>query len=455
MNRKILAVAALLLAALTSNAAVIFQDDFSNPGTSSQNWSVSNPDQLTKSFAGGELSATNNDTDYGVLLIHELANLPSVFTFSAKVNRTSDKSAGLYFCLGTSGTKVTGYELTVSGSSQILVWKHKSDTPVLAFQGQSAYMVSGYNEIIVSRNGNKFNIFCNSQVVGTFTDSDITSGHIALELGAGAAAKFDDVVLTDQFQEASVRTCFADNFDDGNVIGWFIEGKGQVENKNNSLVITTLDSSCNLVTDLGLVNFNARVVVSHRNGSKNSSYGLYLQGRSQGKISLAGFVITGSRMYGTFTPLTTKYELYSSQKIKGAAYIEDGQTYYFNDTLEVSKQQSTGYIFKVNTFPLCTIPTIGFEITDIGLYCTDSLNLIFDDFIAAEGTDLVCQDGPISVSQKQVNRKIFNSTKAQYFIIDPLGRTISNFEVLEFKRHISPGLFIQAGKRKTMVGIEP
>jgi hypothetical protein len=452
MKSKLWSISAMLLAAIAVNASVIFQDDFSNPGISNQNWNASRSDLATISYAGGECTATNNSASEGVLLIHELDQNLSTFTFSVKIKKPEDKSAGFYFCLGTKGNSVVGYELLLFESNYIIIWKHKEGEPVKLFQGQSAYLTSGYNEIKLSKKTDKFNVFCNDQFTGSFTDSEYGSGNIALELWPKVTVKFDDVVLTDQFEEASIRTCFADDFSDGDLAGWFKQGNGQISFKNDTLMVTTSDAGCNLVTDLQLNNFVAKVTVSHRSGSVNTTYGFLLQGRSleNGDIPQSGFLITGKRMYGTFTSGTSSYTLYNSQKIRGAAYTDDGQTYYFYDTLEISKQATTGYIFKVNKSALCTIPEIGFEITNIGLFCSDSLSLLFDDFVAAEGTEAVC-NLPIAVRENINSKKVVRITRVQPYIFDPLGRAIPNFSNIGLKRSLSPGIYIGADQKKMIL----
>lgn len=457
MKRRLWAVVAVLLAAMSINAEIIFQDDFSNPGTSNNNWNPSNSSSLTKSFAGGECTATNTSTDHAVLLIHEIINPPATFTFSAKINRLENKTAGIYVCLGINEGKVSGYELLLFESNVIGVWKHKDGTSAKLFQGQSAYLVSGYNEIKISKKGSKFNIFCNNQYAGTFTDSEINSGNIALELSSGATVKYDDVILTDQFQDATIRTCFSDNFNDGNLTGWLNDEQGQATIQDNALSITTTNQTIRYLTNLELTNFVVKVTVSHRSGSKKKLYGLCLQGSpvNNTEIPSAGFLIIGDRMYGTFTGISDSFNLYSSQKISGAAYTEAGETYYFYDTLEVSKQPSTGYIFKVNNFPLCTVPEIGFNVSSVGLYCSDSLNLLFDDFVAAEGNEAVCEDEPISIREKVINRKMITITRARPYVFDPLGRAIPDFTNIELKRSVSPGIYLRADQKKTLLVVEP
>jgi len=451
MKSKFRAVTVMLLAVMAVNAAVIFQDDFSNPGISNQNWSASRSDLVTIGFAGGECTAANTSDSYGVLLIHDLdENLPT-FTFSVKINKPENKDAGFYFCLGVKGEKIIGYELYFLESNHIIVWKHTDNDVVKLFQGQSAYLTSGYNEIKISKKTDKFNVFCNDQFTGSFTDSEYGSGNVALEIMPGVTVKFDDVVVNDQFEEASVRTCFADDFSSGNLLGWFKDGKGQIEFKSDSLMITTSDSACNLVTDLQLNNFVARMVVSHRSGSGDSPYGFLLQGRSpDNSIPQSGFIITGKRMYGTFIPSTSKFNLYNSQKIRGAAYTEEGQTYYFYDTLELSKQPTTGYIFKVNKSVLCTVPEIGFEITNIGLLCSDSLSLLVSDFVAAEGTEAICS-GTNTITEKNNNKKVMRITRVVPYIVDPLGRTIPKFSNIELRRNLSPGIYLGVDQKKTIL----
>lgn len=456
MKRRLRAVIAVLLATMSINAATIFQDDFSNPGTSNTNWNPSGT-SLTKSFTGGECSVTNTSTDQGVLLIHEIDNLPSSFTFSAKINGGNDGRTGFYFCLGLSGQQYVGYQIKIENGSLIVVQKFSSVISNLV-SIQSGYITSGYNEIKVSRNGSKFNVFCNNQFVSSFTDSEFSSGDIAMILAPGASANFDDVLLTDQFQDHSIRTCFADDFDDGDLLGWINYGSGsQATVQDKSLKITTSNQTLFYYINLELVNFVTKVTVSHRSGSKSKPYGLYLQGSPDNSDTTlsSGFLIIGNRMYGVFTPSVSEFNLYSSQKIMGAAYTEAGQTYYSYDTLEVSKQQSTGYIFKVNNSPLCTVPEIGFKVSSIGFYCSDSLDLLFDDFVAAEGTEAVCSGEPISIREKTGSRKMINITRSRPFIFDPLGRAIPDFTNIELKRSVSPGIYLRADQKKTLMVIEP
>lgn len=451
MKSKLWSVIAMLLGAVAVNAAVIFQDDFSDPGVSNLNWNPNNPDQVNISFSGGECTITNTHNSAGALLVHQLDENLQTFTFSVKINRPEDKSAGCYFCYGIEGNRIIGYELILFGSNNIIIWKHKKDTAIALFQGQSAYLVPGYNEIKISKKADKFNVFCNDQFTVSFTDSEYGSGHVALELGPAATVKFDDVMINDQFEQASVRTCFADDFSNGDLVGWLIEGEGQIEIKNDFLMITTSNSGCNLITDLQLNNFVARVIVSHRSGSGKSPYGFLLQGRlsGSGEIPQSGFVITGERKYGTFTPDSTSFSLYNSQKIKGAGYTDGGQTYYYYDTLELSKQPTTGYIFKVNNSALCTIPEIGFEITDIGLLCSDSLSLLFDDFVAAEGSEAICSE--VAIRDKNNTKKVMRITRVRPYTVDPLGRLIPDFTNFELKRHLSPGIYIRADQKKTIL----
>lgn len=442
---------AVLVTVSAINAGIIYQDDFSDPGTSTLNWVASNSEVVTKSFAGGECSISNVSSGSGGLLIHEMDNLPSKFTISFKINKTTGTLAGFYFCLGLSGVQYTGYQVRIDNGSRIIVQKYSSAvTELLAVQ--SAYIANGYNEIKISKNGTTFNVFCNGQFEGSFTDSEFSSGDVAMVLGAGTSAKFDDVLITDQFEEANARTCFSDDFDGASLVGWIKDDKGEAVIDNKQLKISTTDESYRLMTKLELENFVAKVTVSHRSGSNEATYGICLQGDVSGEIiPIAGFVINGKRMYGTFIPSTSSYTLLPSQKIRGAAFTDAGETYYYNDTLEVSKQVSSGYIFKVNNSPLCTIPDIGFKITSIGLYCSDSLNLLFNDFVAAEGDEAVCSDGPTSIVEKKINRPALIISKQPQFVIDPLGRVVLKVKNVQIQRSVAPGLYIQKEQKRLMV----
>ena len=447
----------LVLTVFSVQGAVIFQDDFSNPGESNTNWNPNDPSIVSKSFTGGELTATNSHGSLGGLLIHYLDNPPSIFTISAKINRTTDKPAGLYFCLATVGVNLVGYVIRFDNVSDIVVWKDSADTQVMMFRGQSGYLFSGYNEIKVSKQGSLFNIFCNGHYLGNFTDNQYPSGNIALMLSPNSTAKFDNVLLTDVFEDAQIPHCFSDDFNDGNLLGWSSSGDAQVQPHNEKLRIKTeTNGYVYYGVALELTNFVSRVVVSHRSGHKNKTYGLYLMGAPvNGTSPIKGFVINGNRMYGTFTP-GENFNIFSSSKIRGAAFVDGDQTFYYNDTLELTKGTSTGYIFKVNNSPLCTVPDIGFDIRQIGLYVSDSLDLLFDDFIAAEGTDFVCEGLPV-ISQRKTHKPVLSIAQKQQYVFDPLGRALKANSMANMKRkNLSSGIYLLKGQnRKTVVVTEP
>jgi hypothetical protein len=436
----------LISGAVSLNAAVIFQDKFDNPGVSNTNWVANGGSNLTKSFANGECSITNTSNEYAALLVHTLQTKLDTFTLSFKVNRINGKTDGLSFCVGTIGNNSVGYSITLDSNAYFAVWKDTADTQVTKFFDQSSFVNSGYNEIKVSRKGSAFIISCNGKFVGSFIDAEYTTGNIALRVAPGSSVKYDDVLLTNEFEEIVAQRCFSDNFNNGKLPGWSSLGDGQVTVTNSVLNVKSSEDFFYYSTNLELENFVARVVVSHRAGDKVSGYGLFIKGPQQ---KLAFFAINSSRYYGVKAGGLSMSTGSNGSAIHGGAYVEGSDVYYYYDTLTITKQSSTGYIFKANGKALDTLPSdsVDFAISGIGIFCHKNLELQFDDFIAAEGTDFDCP--VVSISAKgRVQKPAFSIAKRHNFIYDPLGRAMPIARNTGIKQNISHGMYLYKGQKK-------
>ena len=419
--------AALLAVSLPAQGAVVFEDHFDNPGTSDGNW-LESSDEMTKNFEGGVCTIENKSSGGGILYT-TLATKPSTFTFSAKITRTSENvDAGLFFCLSINGA-VKGYSIHLGNHSNIYLYRNGTGDPrdtLPIFDVASSYMTANTNTLKVSKIGTKYNVFCNDQFVTTFTDELFSTGDIALLIPKSSSVVFDDVVVTDQFTEGTKQTCFKDDFDDGDQTGWgYNWGQENINNWNGGVRFQTENGGQkNMYVSLNLVNFVAKTEVSFRGGNKQKNYGLMLVGTAEPgqSIPMAWFTITGSSYFGAYSKNGTS--LTKNTAIKGDPYISStGDTTYYVDTLKVVKTQgSDDYVFYVNNVALDTLKRnvdIDFDVSNVGLYCSDSLDVVFDNFSAGEG-DGSCATTIMPLTKRIRNNQLLNTQNFKLF--DPMGR---------------------------------
>lgn len=389
----------LVFSAMRAHAA--FSDDFSNEALSNTNWtSVSEGVKLQ--FSNGSCTVINSNTQYAGIAAHVFPpeERRSTFTLSGKIKLNSaDMAAGFACCLTLSGAG-PGYYIAFRGDKTVTVTKvSSSGMGTVLLSTQSAYITSGTNELRVSKNGNLFNICCNSHFVANFSDNEFNTGDIALLVLAKTTAVFDDIVMTDSFEECVPATCFVDDFNSGVKAGWrvlFGDEGAKTRIDANALRITTgANQNLYQVVDLPLSQFVMKVVVSLHGGNTQKLYGLFFCGKAEGgtTISLAGFGINGARSFGAFTfSAGQNITLTPSSRIRGAPYISStGDTTFYKDTLEVIKRQgSPEYLFIVNGDTLTRFTGVNFGITGAGVFCLDNLDVVFDDFVAAEGATGEC-----------------------------------------------------------------
>ncbi|NLG15816.1 MAG: hypothetical protein GX556_00640 [Fibrobacter sp.] len=434
---RIVAGLGLLTLVLQAGGAVIFEDDFSNANNSILNWASNDPDAVTMNFSGGKCLGENTADNTGGLIYHILnSGKPGTFTLSGKITRSSESvEAGFFFCLNISGA-VSGYYARIGKDSYISVFR--SDSMDALFSVQSPFVASATNELKISKKGSMFYVFCNDHKVGTFTDSKYPSGDIAMFLPNNTKATFDDIMLTDVLDTTtSVSTCFSDDFTNGDMFGWAtMESDGNATIANGKLHVKT-GKYAYVYTDMALNELVMRVDVSYISGSKNSMYGLFVKGEGE-QLPIAGFIITGSRSYGVFKD-NQPIPLTSNTAIRGAAVA--GMV----DTLGVRKSAGTGYIFSVNGINLDTLNDIGFEVTGAGVFCNDSLELDFDNFVVSNG-DTDCQGTDIVWSQAS-RRPIYNKNAQQRFVFDPLGRLVKSANSSITHKRLSAGIYLKQGQK--------
>ena len=408
-----------------------FTDDFSDEAVSNTLWARSG-DAISLQFTDGACVVANSDETYIGFARHAFAEgaRPSTFTLSGKVTLTAGGTGAGFSCCVASSGMATGYYISIIENDRVAISKigsTGSGTEIATVN--SAFLTDGANELKISRKEGVFNIFCNGQFTTTFTDTDFPSGDIGLLVSAKTTAVFDDIVLTDSFEEGGPRTCFSDDFSNASLIGWDWFGDDDVSLavEEGVLHITT-DSAQNIyqVFDLPLADFVMRVVTSHRGRSTDNFYGLFICGVGELSVPLAGFGINGGSSYGVFLSTET-FTPTASSSIKGDPYVSStGDTTYYYDTLEVIRRDGSDVcLFVVNTDTLSRFTDVNFDITGAGIFCLDSIDVTFDDFLVANGSEAVCPVGQTTMmrSRPRVVLPYVLSTDVPLF--DLSGRLIS------------------------------
>jgi hypothetical protein len=418
MNYRFCSIAITLIVVLQGHifGAVIYQDDFSDGVKSYQNWVSSNSDFNKLNFVDGACKVENTSPTYSAYASHEIT-LPSTFTYSCTVTRSAATiNAGIVFYFSASNN----YSIITADKYIFIMKPEETTAPSIS----CPYLNTTVNKITISRKDAIYNVFINDQFATTFSDNKARSGGIGFINYPGATAIYDNVVVTDQFMEGTVRKCYADPFDDASLKFWDVmEKKSTRTVENGKLRITTENNDsahCFFTTSLKLINFVARVEVSHIDGSDQSIYGLRLYDSSYNRT--AAFVISGDRKFASSLD-TNSFGMSASSKILGKAALINGVLTNFTDTLEIVKRNNSSlYFFVVNNDTLDTLTGIDFEIANVGFFCQKGLTLQFDNFAAAEGDSAYCPSG-IRLKNRYTNRFSIQPA-ATIRAYDILGRSI-------------------------------
>ena len=397
-------VLSVLVICAFAGAAVIFEDDFTNPGISNGKW-LSNIDNNMVTVAGGELTI-NNTSQYTGTYHHPFnGTKPDIFTLSfvMKSAPTNNGDAGMLFC--SNPDALSGYYITFFGNDIGVFSYPEGGNSILYVSSSSAVNMNGNNKITVSKSGSTFNVFVNDVFQGYFTDSKHTSGDISFCVDDGKSAVFGPVSMTNQFTESP--TSLSDNFSGSNLKYWnqFPDGATIKEESGKLKISTGTTSSPLMFVNLNLTDFETSVEVSHRSGDKSALYGIALVGKipTGGGYSYSTlyFTINGDRYWCILRNDGNSVTLAKNLAIGGSEF----QGEFYVDTLKVVKKSgSSKYEFSVNGTVLSdTNLVLGFDIIGVGLFCKNNLNLEFDNFYAA-------QDKATSITWKP-NQHLTNRSK--------------------------------------------
>jgi hypothetical protein len=406
------------------NAATILQEDFSNPADANTAWIASN-DFITRTFGTGACVVSNTSDKFSGYVYHVYDTKPEVFTVSAKISRTVETAiAG--FSLGFSSADYSG--LTIMVGADAIYFGKSSDGTLNGVA--SPYIDKNDNVLKVSMNGSTCNIFVNDQFVTTFNYSSITAGDFGFILSKQTTAAYDNVLVTNEFTEkpAPVKN-FVDEFDGTLKTDWTVykqDGTAATQNGKLSMVSDNKSGAyVNMLVNLELDSFVLKTVVSHISGNPAKIYGILLEG--EGDTAQSTFAIAAGKYYGVVVG-RNPFNLVSTAKVRGLAYVEGEQTYYYNDTLEVVKYSGVNtYAFVVNRDTLTRLSGLNYAITKAGLFCQDSLNLAFESF--------TINSLPVtSVKRFVAKRSIPSMSMMKTFaVVDPLGRVIPVNRVVDKK----------------------
>lgn len=434
-----------------------FADDFSEPSLSNTSW-IKNTDDITVQFDNGTCHITNPDTTFVAFISHSFPEdaKPSTFTISGKVTLDSpEMGAGFIYCMSLT-TIATGYYLTLrEGNNVVVNTIDASGSGEVVFNMHSPFLTAGTNILTVSKKDSVSNIFCNGRYLGTFTDKSFNDGDIALLVANKSGAVFDDIVMTDSFLPVVLPTCFSDDFSDGNLIGWgrFGSADASVQVENEALHLTTsTGQTIYQQFNMSLTGFVMQVTITHRSGSNANMYGLFVSGDGTDQVPIAGFGIAGNRTFGTFLA-GESYSPQSHPVIRGAAYISSaGDTTFYKDTLSIIKRDgSDDYLFVVNADTVTKFTGVNFEITGAGIFVTDSLAIICDDFLLNKGTEFVCPVVHNVMPSRRIggNRIQISPKMIDAYLFDCSGRLISRSRGMR-TRGVVPGLYLSREQKKVV-----
>jgi hypothetical protein len=454
-----------ILAMMVSVSLVFadFSDDFSEPAQSNNLW-LTSYDELKMTFTGGTCKLVNESDDYAGFAYHLFNEneKSSEFTLSGKISLNSENMAAGFICRLSTASPIAGYFVNINSTGTIGVQKYSASSEGdVVFTGQTTLRADGANELKVSMKEGKMNIACNGKFIGTFTDetNDLGAGDLALLVSPSSEAVFDDIVLTSVFEEMSFPTCFADSFENDDLTDWrgFGSEEASVRVDDGTMRISTDTTEyVYKVVDLTLNNFVMRATSTLRKTNTTSLYGLFLVGQpdpEDGLLPVANFGIIGNKTFNVMlSGQSAQPEV--STSIRGNPYIgEDDDTTFYVDTLEIIQREGADeYLFIVNTDTIERFSEVDFAVTGVGVFCQQQLDVSFDNFVVAEGTEFNCPViQPLRYTRRTRERLIRIFSKPHYF--DLSGRLLKNRDAT-YSGKIPSGAYIIRDGKRTLMRIE-
>jgi hypothetical protein len=436
-----------------ASGTILFSDDFSNPGATNLNW-VTPFSTITRTCANGEYTLANSAND-AAFVTTTLTPKQSNLTVSTKLTRSSESiTAGILICFNTE--TAAGYLLQLNPNKGIQLTKYTGSNQTILFVDQSVAVVSGTNELKISKKNDSISLFCNGTIVTALRDAaPVAAGDAGFLVPAKQSAIFDDFVVTDEWiPPPPPIACFRDDFS-VTTTTWLDYGqKHQKEVSEGYLKLTTTAQGAYAdpyikVAQFGVDTFIAVSAFSHRSGDSSNMYGIFLCGApiQQGSslvVPMAYFGINANRQFDAYIDVIKPA---ISNRIRGAAF----QGTYYTDTIKVVKKRNTDYLMYVNGYLVDTLAAskVTFAIISAGIN-VDNRMVIWSDFFQF-GPGEIC---PV-VARARLTRSFspvrFTPYQSNY-LFDPMGRIIrTRSSTWQGIRTLVPGLYIMPGGKNGVV----
>jgi hypothetical protein len=439
-----------------ASGAVIFSDDFSNPGQANLNWLASSA-SITRTCSNGVYTISNSENAANIVFTTFPSPKPTVLTVSGKFTRSLDSiSTGMYICFDANAS--TGYQLLLSRDQRIQLTKYATSSTgsIIYNEKNGAINMGGTNELKISKKNDSITLFCNGVFIASIRDATpLGGGDVALLITAKTTVVFDDITVTDEWTPPPApKSCFRDDFIGPNV-AWLDYGKNdQKQVAEDYLKITTSTAGSYAypyvsVDQLNLDTFVAVTAVSHRSGNKTGTYGIFLVGALiQQDVPMAMFFINANRQFAILTYPETTVNFKVSTAIRGAAF----ETTYYTDTVKVIKKKNAPYRMYVNGMLLDSVAEskVTFSITGAGI-SVDNGMVVWSDFFQFAPDENICPVINFTKSRPMLSRTSFVPYKSDY-LFDPMGRIIRSKSVVgqAFNR-VAPGYYIMPDGKNGVV----
>lgn len=362
----------LFLLIIDTGAAVLFQDDFGNPGCSAQNWTLVSADGNKLQFVDNKAIIINNDETYSALAVLNFNEELSAFTVSAKVS-SEFPGSGLYFCFGDMRDGYRGYAALL-GDERIYIYKFYPESVSVIGSQTSAFVRLRENRLMISRTDDRIKVFCNGYYIFTVEDEEFHTGDIALIVPPVSEASFDDVLIENRIADTSNFETFNDDFLEKRNFGWTRYGNAIIDYLNSNLRIQTgnYQEFYNCI-ELPLNSFTMKTVVQYNQGDSSSFYGFFIKKMTETDTNslFYHFAISADKRF-VIRSRDSLLEPVSIQLSAGAASLQ-------YDTLELIRDSNV-FTFSVNGTKLGECSEIGGEISGAGLFVSSRLNVSFDNF---------------------------------------------------------------------------
>lgn len=397
---------ALLLLIIDTWAAVLFQDDFANPGYSAQNWTLVSTDGNKLQFVDNKAFIINNDETYSALAVHSLAEVLSAFTICAKVS-SEFPGSGLYFCFGDMRDGYRGYAALL-GDDRVYIYKFYPESVSVIGSQTSAFVRPGENYLKISRIDDKIRVFCNGYYIFTAVDNEFHDGDIALIVPPVSEAFFDDVIVENCIADTSQFENFIDDFLEKKLFGWTRYGNAITGYLNSNLRIQTgnYQKFYNCI-EVPLNSFAMKTVVQYNMGDSSSFYGFFIK-----KMTVSD---TTALFYHFAISADKKFVISSRDSSLAPASFKHSATVNAldYDTLELIRDNNV-FTFMVNGTKIGEYAEISGVINGAGLFVSSSLNVSFDKFQI------------MNMDIQTLNRKIIKRNSA----VSPIGKACLSIDLL-------------------------